>query len=187
MGPPDSRVITLNKEPSMAKSIKVVVGPVRFSYESVHEPRAMQEGATPKYSISLLIPKTDKETVDKVNNAVAKSKEDNKEIWGGKIPAVLKGGLRDGDAEKPDDPAYKGMYFINANSLQKPGVVDADLNPILDRSEFYSGCYGRASISFFAYNTSGSKGIGCGLNNVQKLRDGDKLGGSSTAAEDFAN
>jgi hypothetical protein len=79
------------------------------------------------------------------------------------------------------------MYFINANSQQKPGVVDADLNPILDRSEFYSGCFGRASISFFAYNTSGSKGIGCGLNNVQKLKDGDKLGGSATAAEDFAN
>ena len=101
------------------------------------------------------------------------------------MPKNLKGGLRDGDAEK-DDPAYANSYFINANSAQKPGVVDQDLNPIIDTSEFYSGCYGRASITFYPYNAQGSKGIACGLNNVQKLEDGEKLGGSTTAAADFA-
>jgi hypothetical protein len=94
-------------------------------------------------------------------------------------------GLRDGDAEK-EDAAYEGCYFINANSVQKPGVVDQDLNPILDQNEFYSGCYGRASITFYPYNAQGSKGIACGLNNVQKLEDGEKLGGGTTAAADFA-
>jgi hypothetical protein len=101
------------------------------------------------------------------------------------VPKGLKGGLRDGDEEK-DDPAYANSYFINANSQQKPGVVDADLNPIMDMSEFYSGCFGRASISFYGYNSNGSKGIGCGLNNVQKMEDGEKLGGASSAADDFA-
>ena len=101
------------------------------------------------------------------------------------VPKGLKGGLRDGDEEK-DDPAYAGSYFINANSAQKPGVVDADLNPILDINEFYSGCYGRASITFYPYNAQGSKGIACGLNNVQKLEDGEKLGGATSAAADFA-
>lgn len=169
----------------MAKAIKVVTGKVRFSYAHVFTPQASQEGGTPKYSVSIIIPKSDKETIEKINKAIEQAKEENKAVWGGTIPKGLKGGLRDGDEEK-DDPAYANSYFINANSSQKPGVVDADLNAILDASEFYSGCYGRASISFFAYNSNGSKGVGCGLNNVQKLEDGEKLGGASSASDDFA-
>jgi hypothetical protein len=169
----------------MAKSAKVVTGKVRFSYAHVFEPQAVQEGGALKYSVSLIISKNDKETIDRINKAIEQVKEDNKSVWGGSIPKGLKGGLRDGDAEK-DDPAYKNSYFINANSAQKPGVVDADLNPIIDKTEFYSGCFGRASVSFFAYNSNGSKGVGCGLNNVQKLEEGDRLGGVTTATEDFA-
>ena len=169
----------------MAKAIKVVTGKVRFSYAHVFTPQASQEGGTPKYSVSIIIPKSDKETVEKINKAIEQAKEENKAVWGGTVPKGLKGGLRDGDEEK-DDPAYANSYFINANSSQKPGVVDADLNAILDQSEFYSGCLGRASISFFAYNSNGSKGVGCGLNNVQKLEDGEKLGGASSASDDFS-
>jgi len=169
----------------MAKAIKVVTGKVRFSYAHVFTPQAAQEGGTPKYSVSIIIPKSDKETVEKINKAIEQAKEENKAVWGGTVPKGLKGGLRDGDEEK-DDPAYANSYFINANSSQKPGVVDADLNAILDQSEFYSGCLGRASISFFAYNSNGSKGVGCGLNNVQKLEDGEKLGGASSASDDFS-
>jgi hypothetical protein len=169
----------------MAKAIKVVTGKVRFSYAHVFTPQASQEGGTPKYSVSIIIPKSDKETIEKINKAIEQAKEDNKAVWGGTVPKGLKGGLRDGDEEK-DDPAYANSYFINANSSQKPGVVDADLNAILDASEFYSGCFGRASISFFAYNSNGSKGVGCGLNNVQKLEDGEKLGGASSASDDFS-
>lgn len=169
----------------MAKSVKVVTGKVRFSYAHVFQPQATEEGKQPKYSVSIIISKDDKETIEKINKAVEQAKQDNAAVWGGTIPKGLKGGLRDGDAEK-DDPAYANSYFINANSAQKPGVVDADMNPIIDPSEFYSGCYGRASISFFAYNSNGSKGVGCGLNNLQKLEDGERLGGGSSAADDFA-
>ena len=100
----------------------------------------------------------------------------------------MKTPLRDGDDEREDDEAYAGAMFVNANSSNKPGLVDADLNPILDKSEFYSGCYGRASINFYAYDSNGSKGIACGLNNLQKFEDGERLaGGGSTAEEDFGS
>ena len=165
--------------------VKVVTGKVRFSYANVFSPKASVEGGTPKYSVSIIIPKTDKETIAKLQKAFEDTKTAAAGFFGGSVPKGLKGGLRDGDEEK-DDPAYEGCYFINANSAQKPGVVDADLNPILDQSEFYSGCYGRASITFYPYNAQGSKGIACGLNNVQKLEDGEKLGGSTSAAADFA-
>ena len=98
---------------------------------------------------------------------------------------MLKGGLRDGDVEKEDE-AYAGHYFINANSAQKPDIVDANRETLYDSSDFYSGCYGRASVTFYPYNAAGSKGIACGLNNLQKLEDGEKLGGVSSAAADFA-
>lgn len=168
------------------KSVKTkfVTGKVRFSFVHVFEPAETLNGSL-KYSVSILIPKTDKETVAAFNKAFENTKTANVNYFGGAIPKMLKGGLRDGDEEK-DDPVYAGHYFINANSNEKPGIVDADLNPILDRDEFYSGCYGRASITLYPYDASGSKGIAAGLNNVMKLEDGDKLGGSSSAAADFA-
>lgn len=170
---------------TQSTKVKVVTGKVRFSYANVFAPKASVEGGTPKYSVSLIIPKSDKETISKLQKAFEETKAASAAYFGGSVPKNLKGGLRDGDAEK-EDAAYEGCYFINANSVQKPGVVDQDLNPIMDQSEFYSGCYGRASITFYPYNAQGSKGIACGLNNVQKLEDGEKLGGSTTAATDFA-
>lgn len=100
--------------------------------------------------------------------------------------SVLKTPLRDGDTERPDSPEYAGCYFVNANSATAPGIVDADRQEIIDRSEVYSGVYGRASINFYAFNSNGNKGIACGLNNLQKIRDGAPLGGKSRAADDFA-
>ena len=170
----------------MAKAIKVVTGKVRFSYAHVFTPQESPNGGALKYSVSLIIPKSDKATIDKINKAIEDCKTENASVWGGTVPKLLKGGLRDGDIEKEGDPAYANSYFINANSAQKPGVVDADLNAILDQSECYSGCFGRASVNFFAYNSNGSKGVGCALNNVQKLEDGEKLGGGSSATDDFA-
>lgn len=170
--------------PAKTVKTKFVTGKVRFSYAHVFQPAETPNG-TMKYSVSILIPKTDKDTITRFNKAFEDTKAANAAVWGGTVPKMLKGGLRDGDAEK-DDPIYAGHYFINANSNEKPGVVDADLNPIMDQSEFYSGCYGRASITLYPYDTSGSKGIAAGLNNVQKLEDGDKLGGATSAAADFA-
>jgi hypothetical protein len=169
-------------------STKVITGKVRFSYAHVHEPKAIQEGQKEKYSVSILIPKTDKVTIDKINKAIEAAKQEGQGKWNGKIPAVLKLPLRDGDAERPDDEAYEGCMFLNANSVNKPGIVGPDREEIMSNEEFYSGCFGRASINFYAYNQSGNKGIACGLNNLQKLEDGDRLsGGGSTAAEDFGS
>jgi len=165
--------------------IKIVTGKVRFSYAHVFQPSAAIEGGTPKYSVSIVIPKSDTETVAKFQKAFEDAATTNAAFFGGAVPKGLKGGLRDGDAEK-DDPAYANSFFVNANSANKPGVVDADMNAIIDPSEFYSGCYGRASVTLYPYNASGSKGIAVGLNNVQKTEDGDKLGGGTSAAVDFA-
>ena len=170
---------------SQTTKVKVVTDKVRFSYANVFTPKAAQEGGPLKYSVSLIIPKTETATIDKINKAFEEVKAASAAIWGGSIPKLLKGGLRDGDAEK-EDAAYQGCYFINANSTNKPGVVDADMNPIIDPSEFYSGCYGRASITFYPYNSNGSKGIAVGLNNLMKMEDGEPLGGGSSAANDFA-
>jgi hypothetical protein len=166
---------------------KVITGKVRFSYAQVFEPKAMNESSTPKYSVSLIVSKKDKKTLDKIKDAIESAIEEGKTSkWGGKVPKNLKTPLRDGDEEREDDEVYAGAMFVNANSSNKPGLVDEDLNPILDKSEFYSGCYGRASINFYAYDSNGSKGIACGLNNIQKLEDGVRLaGGGASAEEDF--
>lgn len=168
-----------------SNKVKVVTGKVRFSYANVFTAKAAQDGGTPKYSVSLIIPKSDTDTVERLKKAFEEAKATNAAFFGGTVPKGLKGGLRDGDEEK-DDAAYAGCYFINANSVNKPGVVDVDMNPIIDADEFYSGCWGRASVTFYPYNAQGSKGIACGLNNLQKLEDGDRLGGGSSAADDFA-
>lgn len=169
------------------KSIKTkfVSDKVLFSFAHVFEPAPTPSGLM-KYSVSILIPKSDTAGVARFNAAFEKVKKDNPTFWGATIPKNLKGGLRDGDEEREGDPVYAGHYFFNASSNERPGVVDADLNPITDKSEFYSGCYGRASVTMYPYDQSGSKGIAFGLNNVMKLEDGNKLGGSTSAAVDFA-
>ena len=168
-------------------STKVVTGKVRFCYVNVFEPTALNEGDTPKYNICILIPKSDSKTLEAVRNAIEAAKTAGKSKLAdknGKIPSTIKLPLRDGDEERGDDPAYEGMMFINANTTRKPTIVDKDLNPIMSQEEFYSGCYGRASINFYAFNVQ-SKGIAAGLQNLQKLEDGEMLAGGSTAEEDF--
>lgn len=167
------------------QATKVVTGEVRFSYMHVFEPHAVEEGQKPKYSVSLLIPKSDKKTLNAMKKAIEAAKTAGAPKWGGKIPANLKMPIRDGDVDREDQEEYHGHYFVNANSVGKPGVVDANVQPIMDSTEVYSGCYGRASVNFYAYNVSGNKGIACGLNNIQKLRDGETLGGRSRAEDDF--
>lgn len=165
---------------------KVVTGKVRFSYVHVFEPWAGQEGQQPKYSVCILIPKDDKKTLDKIAAAMDEAVQEGiASKWGGKKPKNLHIPIRDGDEERADEaPEYEGMMFLNANSKNAPGVVDKDLNVILDTEEFYSGCWGRASVNFFPYDSNGNRGIGVGLNNLQKLKDGERLGGSRASAED---
>ena len=177
----------------MAKFInptKVITGVnTRWSYVNAWEPKSINGGA-PKYSVSLIIPKSDTKTIEKIQAAIQAAYDEGQGKLKGNgksVPAlsVLKTPLRDGDAERPDDEAYADSYFINANSGTAPGIVDADRQPILDHSEVYSGVYGRASINFYAFNSNGNKGIACGLNNLQKIKDGEPLGGKSRAEDDF--
>lgn len=179
----------------MAKFVnptKVITGlDTRWSYCNAWEAKAIN-GGTPKFSVSLIIPKSDTRTIAKIKAAIQAAYEEgaSKLKGNGKsVPSLkaIKTPLRDGDLERPDDEAYANSYFINANSASAPGIVDADRQPIIDHSEVYSGVYGRASINFYAFNSNGNKGIACGLNNLQKIKDGEPLGGRSRAEDDFAD
>jgi len=164
---------------------KVTTGKVRLSYAHLFEAHSMNDGQEPKYSVSVIIPKSDKETLQAIKDAVNEAKEQGKGKFGGKIPGNLKTPLRDGDEERPDDEAYANSYFLNASSKMKPGIVDRSAHPILDASEVYSGCYGRLTLNFYPFSASGNKGIAAGLGNVQKLEDGEPLGGFTRAEDDF--
>lgn len=171
--------------------MKVITGPnTRWSFANVWEAKSIH-GGIPKFSVSLIIPKSDTKTVAKIKAAIeAAYREGEVKLKGNgrTVPplAAIKTPLRDGDTERPDDPAYANSYFVNANSTTAPGIVDAGCQPIFERSEVYSGVYGRVSINFYAFNSNGNKGIACGLNNLQKIRDGEPLGGKPRPEDDFA-
>lgn len=167
---------------------KVVTGVVRLSYANVWEPKSINGGAE-KYSVSLIIPKADTKTLGAIQKAIDSAIEEGRGKFGGKVPskATLKLPLRDGDVDRPDDEAYTNCYFINANSSSAPEIVDKSLNPVLNRSEVYSGVFARVSINFYAFNSNGNRGIACGLGNIQKVRDGEPLGGKTSAADDFTS
>jgi len=172
---------TKNMQPT-----KVITGKVRFSYVNIFKSRSFSPDQSEKFSVCLLIPKKDKKTVQDINNAIqAAIKQGVSDKWGGRKPANIKLPLRDGDDERADEAEeYTGMYFLNANNNQKPGIIDMYKNEILDPTEVYSGCWGRASINFFPFNTNGNKGVAVSLNNIQKLGDDEPLGGTRASAED---
>ena len=171
-------------------STKITTGKVRLSYANIWEPKAFGNG-DPKFSCALLIPKSDKVTLQKIAAAITEAKaqgiEKIKKFPTGKCDVTL----YDGDGEKPKGGDYgeeaKGCYVLNCNSKQAPGVVDLGCNAILNKSEVYSGCYVRASVNFYPYDFNGNKGIGCGLQNIQKISDGEPFGGRSNPDEDFAD
>ncbi|ASJ57524.1 hypothetical protein BP422_12130 [Brevibacillus formosus] len=176
-------------------STKVITGKVRLSYAKVWEPEENDQGVL-MYSTSILIPKSDKETLRKIKAAVDAAVAQGKSKWGGKIPANLKKPLRDGDEERPDDEAYAGHYFLNASSRTKPGIAkpngkDAQgktkFLEISDTTEVYSGCYVKVSLNFFPFDAKGNRGVAAGLNNIVKMQDGESLGGRSSLNDDFAD
>lgn len=174
---------------SSRNGTKVITGEVRFSYLHVFEPYAGEVGQKAKYSVALLIPKKDKQTIALIEEAIAEATEQGQTSkWGGKVPKNLKLPLRDGDEEKADEhPEYAGMYFVNASSERQPGLVDSHKQEIFSDQELKSGDWGLASINFYPFSVSGNNGIACGLNNLMKKRDGESLGGTPASAEaDFA-
>ena len=170
------------KDKTMAT--KVITGKCRASYVHLFEPYG-QNGNKAKCSVSLIIPKSDTDTIGKIEAATKEAMENGKSKWGGKIPPNLKTPLRDGDLERPDDPVYKNTCFINATTDDRPGVVDRRRVPITDPSVVYSGCYIRASINMYPFNSNGNRGVACGLQNVQFWDDGDPLNGRLRAEDEF--
>ena len=169
----------------------VVTGECRFSYVTLNEPRSI-DGSEPKYSVTLLIPKSDTATKARIDAAIELAKKKGMATkFNGKIPPILPTPLHDGDGARPSDgeeygPECKGHWVMAVTSKNKPGVVDANRNPIINASDLYSGMYGRVAIDFYPYNTS-KKGIGVSLANVQKLRDGEPLTNHTTVEDDFGD
>ena len=162
-----------------------IIIPCQLSYANIWEPKSIN-GSDPKYSVSLIIPKKDKKTLAAIQSVIDKIKADPRSInkWGGKLPPKIKLPLRDGDEEK-DDETYAGAMFMNANSSRAPRVIDGRLNDVMDQDEVYSGCYAKVKVALFAYSASGNRGIGASLEVIQKVRDGERLGGSGTGIEGF--
>lgn len=163
---------------------KVVV-PCRISFANIWEPKSIN-GSEEKYSVSCLIPKSDKATLAKIQKAIEVAKEDAKsKKWGGKIPPNLKLPLRDGDIERPDDDNYAGHMYFNATSKEAPQIVDRKVQPILDPMECGSGDYCNVSVNFYGFNANGNRGVAAGLGNIQLIKHGERLAGKASAASDF--
>jgi hypothetical protein len=162
---------------------RIMTPKFRASYANVFVARAVNEGEDPKFSITMLFPKTDTEGLARLKAA---AKAAIREKWGDNPPKKLRSPFRDGDDEDEDrGDAYKGMIFVYASAKSKPGIVDKSRNPIESADEFYSGCFARATVNAFAYDTKGNKGVSFGLNNIQMLAKGDHLDSRVSAEDDF--
>lgn len=163
---------------------KVII-PCRISFANIWEAKSIN-GGEEKYSVSCVIPKSDKKTIAKIQKAVEAAKEDGKtRKWSGKIPPNLKLPLRDGDIDRPDDENYQDCYFLNATSKDAPQVVDRRVQPVTDPMMVYSGCYCNVSVNFYAFNANGNRGVAAGLGNIQFVKDGERLSGKVSADADF--
>lgn len=172
----------------------VTTGEVRFSFVHLFKPYAFQLGQEEKYSCTVLVPKTDTDTMARINAAVEAAKQKGiSDKWGGIQPPVIPTPVYDGDGVRPSDGMEFGaeckghwVFTASAKADYPPEIVDRLGNPVINQSEVYSGMYGRVNVTFYPYAFGGKKGIGCGLGPVQKLRDGEVLGGSApTAAQAF--
>lgn len=164
----------------------VVTGKIRLSYLNVFEPKAAEGSTEKKYSASIIISKDDKETLAKIKKAVDAAIEEGKQSKFAGKTKNLKTPLRDGDEERDQDEAYENCFFFNASSKRKPGLVDKQLNEIIDPADLYSGCYARVAVNFYPFNFNGKVGVAAGLQNIQKISDGEALSGGRSASEDFA-
>lgn len=165
---------------------KVVFGPCRLSYTHVFAKYAPDgDESKGKYMTNILIPKTETETINAIKKAIDAAKAAGiVSKWGGKEPKKLDLPLRDGDEK--DDEVYAGCYYVNAKCNTRPGIVDRNRVAIVDEEEMYSGVWAIASVTFYAYDTNGNRGVACGLNNLMKFKDDEKLGGRASAENDFA-
>ena len=158
--------------------------PVRLSYVQLFRPRQIEGSDVSKYSVCIMFPKADKVLKKIFDDAIKQTAKDDADKWGGKVPANLRGPIHDGDIDRSDRPEFAGMWYFNASSTRKPGILDEAGDEMLDPDELYSGCWARVSVNFAGYNNSGNRGIGAYINNVMKIRDDTRLGGTSATAEE---
>ncbi len=173
-------------DPKLINETKVVFGPCRLSYTHVFEKYSPDGAGEGKYMTNILIPKSEKKTIDTLNDAINAAK--NAAIvskWGGKEPKKLELPLRDGDDK--EDEVYADHFYLNAKSNTRPGIIDRKKVPIVDEEEIYSGVWAVMSVTFYGYDVNGNKGIACGLNNIMKFKDDDHLGGRASAESDFCD
>lgn len=169
----------------------VTTGKVRASYVNIFQPKAPQGGGEAKYSVTLLIPKTDTATINSIYAEIEKAKQEGaQKVFGGNIPPMCRIPVHDGDGVKPTSgepfgEECRGCLVVTASAKMQPSVVGLDMQNIINPAEVYSGCYIRANVNFFAYSSNGNKGIGCGLNAVQKIEDGEPLTARVSAEEAF--
>ena len=168
----------------------ITTGKVRASYVSIFQPKVPQNGGDPKYSVTLLIPKTDTATINGIYAEMEKAKQEGaQKVFGGNVPPVCRTPLYDGDGVRPSGEAFgeecRGHLVMTASAKLQPSIVGLNMENIINPAEVYSGCYIRANINFFAYKTNGNCGIGCGLNAVQKIEDGEPLTARVSAEEAF--
>ena len=163
-------------------STTITLNNVVISYPNLFTPKQIMGQGDPKYSTAILIAKNDKANLDKLKAAIEEAKKDDKLKGARKLDMPL----RDGDEEKPDDKYYAGCYYINAKAPENhpPKIVDRHVDPIMDQDEIYAGCICNIKVSLYAYNFSGHTGVGVGLGNLQKVKDGERMDGGSSAAED---
>lgn len=173
----------------MATETRVKTGKVRFSYVNIFKPRAVDGSSDAKYSLTLLVPKSDTETYKAMRRAVAAAKNTKPDVFKGMDDNEIQTPIHDGDGRKPKGGAYgpecKNCWVVNTSSTSKPGILDRNKDIMADPQEVYSGCYGRVTLNAYVYNRNGNKGISFGLNNVQKLADGAPLDGRTRAEDDF--
>jgi len=163
---------------------KVII-PCRIYFANIWEPKAIN-GGDEKYSVSCVIPKSDRKTLALIQKAVEAAKEDGRtRKWSGKIPPNLKLPLRDGDIDRPDDETYQDCMFVNATSKDAPGIVDSRVQPVTDPMMVYSGCYCNVSVNFYPFNANGNRGVAAGLSNIQFVKDGERLSGRASAESEF--
>lgn len=171
---------------------KVLTGEVRLSYCNLIQPRAPMNGqGDPKYSVTVLIPKTDYATKADIDQSIeAAARDATAKIWGGVRPQFASI-VWDGDGVRkngmPFGPECKGHWVLTASTKQRPQVVGIDnINVELAPQDIYSGMYARVTLRFYGFNQKGNRGVGCGLGNVMKVRDGEPLAGGASASSDFA-
>ena len=169
---------------------KCLTGEVRISFEHLSRPYS-NNGGEPKYSCTVLVPKTDTATYNDLKNALNAAYEAGvNDKWKGSRPQLRYPVIYDGDGVRPSGEAFgeecKGHWVLTASNKQQPQVVhQSNIRVQLAETDIYSGMYARVTVNFFPYENSGNRGVGCGLGNVLKTRDGEPLSGRASAESDF--